>query len=109
MNHKPKTMNPPSRHSIKNAAPFRPNPKKINFFYNFLISYLTIIYLFSVPSVSSVANTFFASNTQVRVIIETVNMSPYIWSKVCSLSTITFGEAEAMIVCLGWKIQSKEG
>jgi hypothetical protein len=35
-------------------------------------------------------------------------MSPYIWSKVCSLSAITFGEAEAMVVCLGRKNQSKQ-
>jgi len=80
--------NPPPAESIKNAGAFRPNPKKIKIFHNSLTPYFITAYLFSVFSVSSVVRTFFASNLQVRNIIEGDVMSPYIWNKVCNLPAV---------------------
>jgi hypothetical protein len=51
--------------------------KKIKIFYNPLTPYFTIIYLFSVFSVSSVANEIFESNVHVGERIERANVSSH--------------------------------
>jgi hypothetical protein len=50
----------------------RQNPKKIKKFSNSLTPYSTTSYIFSVSSVTSVANVFFVPNAQLRPIVETL-------------------------------------
>ena len=56
--------------SAKRAGTLDQNPKKMKIFYNFLTPYFTTSYIFSVSSVTSVANVFFVPNAQVRPFIE---------------------------------------
>jgi len=71
-----------TRYDIRNTASairagtLNQNPKKIKKSSPFLTPYFTMIYIFSVTSVPSVANVFFVPNAQLRPFIETLFFCP---------------------------------